>query len=171
MDKVTYNHSDSHPEWLGSEIVAFIRRTPYEEMVEAARKIVLVSEREEPTDEQIEECRKFFNLFGDCGKQWYWLLRDAQGNLDVYLRGLRYMIDYKDFLADSLFCEWAYIINLDERIFEVYRGFQRKRDRNPRNRYRNMETHDGKYYPVKLVVEFPLKNIPGNWIEVVRRGC
>ncbi|MGB9803120.1 hypothetical protein [Desulfofundulus sp.] len=169
VDKITYNHSDSYPEWLGNEIVAFVKKTPYEEMVEAARKIILVSESGEPTDEQVEECREFFNLPGDCGKQWYWLLRDAQGDLDVYLKGLRYMLNYRDFLADSLFCEWAYIINLDERIFEVYRGFQKQRDRNPRNRYRDMERCDEAYYPVKLVAEFPLENIPDDWIEVVRR--
>lgn len=35
------------------------------------------------------------------------------------------MIDDSEFLNDSLFCEWTYIINLDNEQFEVYRGFNK----------------------------------------------
>ncbi|MGB9846469.1 MAG: hypothetical protein ACPLRH_03075 [Desulfotomaculales bacterium] len=169
MDKVTYNHSDSYPSWLGNNIVVFIKSTPHEKMVEAARRIILVNADSKPTPDQIEECKKYADLTVSkrSYEDWYCLLRDAQGDLNAYLDGLRYMIDDRDFLADSSFCLWAYIVNLDEKIFEVYRGCQKERDKNPRNRYRNMEKCDEKYYPVKLVAEFPLDGIPDDWIEQV----
>ncbi len=34
-----------------------------------------------------------------------------------------YMIDSLEFAKDSLFCEWGYLVNLDENVLEVYRGF------------------------------------------------
>ncbi|MGB9867950.1 MAG: hypothetical protein ACPLPR_08650 [Bacillota bacterium] len=41
-DKPTYNYLDSAPEWLGGEVVRFIRETPYEEMRKIFDQIVLV---------------------------------------------------------------------------------------------------------------------------------
>ena len=60
-----------------------------------------------------------------CTDDWYCLLRHAQGDLNVYKNGLRYMIDNHDFIKDSLFCEYAYIINLDTKRLEFYVGFQK----------------------------------------------
>lgn len=171
-DKVTYNHSSSYPEWLGNNIVSFIRSMPYEKMVKAARKIILVAEDSKPTFNQIEECKRYANLVvsEQSYEDWYCLLRNAQGNLSAYLNGLRYMIDNRDFLADSSFCIWAYIVNLDEEVFEVYRGYQKKHDENPRNRYRDLQRYN-KFYPVKLVAEFPLNDIPDDWIDQVYNAC
>ncbi|MEW5931961.1 MAG: hypothetical protein AB1816_00040 [Bacillota bacterium] len=171
VDKVTYNHHDSYPEWLGERVVAWVRVTPREEIEKIARGIVLVSPDSVPTAAQVEECREWVDLsvseqtFYD----WYCLLRRAQGDLSAYQRGLRYMTDDHEFLADSLFCEWAYIINLDEGVLEVYRGFQKRWDPNPRNRYRSLPAR-GRYYPVALVAEFPLDGIPADWVDRVKQA-
>lgn len=169
QDKVTYNHFDSYPEWLGVRVVEFVRCTPREEMERIARDLVLVREADVPTPEQVEECRAWTDLTVSSRSttEWYCLLRKAQGNLQAYREGLRYMTDNRDFLGDSLFCEWAYIINLDEGVLEVYRGFQKGRDRNPRNRYRNLPKSEDGYYPVAMVAEFPLDAIPADWIDRV----
>lgn len=169
---MTYNHLSSYPEWLGNNIVSFIRSAPYEKMVETARKIILVAEDSKPTLNQIEECKRYANLVvsKQSYEDWYCLLRNAQGDLSAYLNGLRFMIDNRDFLADSSFCIWAYIVNLDEEVFEVYRGYQKKHDENPRNRYRNLQRYN-KFYPVKLVAEFPLDDIPNDWIDQVYNAC
>ena len=74
--------------------------------------------------------------------------------------------DSNDFLIDSLFCEYAYIINLDKNVLEFYRGFNK--DKNAKGRYAsliskwnasdpNMNGED--YYGVKLVQEIPLQDI------------
>lgn len=75
--------------------------------------------------------------------------------------------DAKDFLFDSLFCEYAYIINLDSNMLEFYTGFNN--DENAPGRYAKClnpcELSDGSFlYGVKLVLEIPLNEvIEGKW--------
>lgn len=70
-------------------------------------------------------------------EDWYCLLRNTQGDLRHYHKGIEHMIDSQEFLADSLFCEWAYIMNLDDQQFEVYRGF----NKNPNARGRMLKRY------------------------------
>lgn len=164
QDKLTYNHYDSYPEWLGQQVYDFIHSTSIEEMHEIFDRIVLVKESSDPTEEQIEMCKKYTNLSvsGRSFKDWYCLLRDTQGNLEVYKDGLKYMVDSQNFIKDSLFCEYGYIINLDDNTFEVYEGFQEV----PNNNRYACDPNRG-YYNCRLLIAYPLNNIPVNWIDEV----
>ncbi|HBD95376.1 MAG TPA: hypothetical protein DC057_14505 [Spirochaetia bacterium] len=186
VDKLTYNHSDSYPSWLGKEIVNFVKSTSIEELNQIFDKIILVDEDDEPTAEQIKDCEEFTNLgvSNQSIYDWYCLLREAQGNLSAYKSDLRYMIDGKDFIKDSLFCEWGYVINLTSNILEIYKGCQRKRN-SKNNRYRDDTPHvtqpyfstdfSGKtkkiskkeFYSCEIIQTFPLDNIPDNWLEIL----
>lgn len=81
------------------------------------------------------------------------------------------------FVADSLFCEYAYVIDLDKGNLEVYKGFNTKRvpkgqrfDSVPRNKEPvKTTTVNGsprtkyalsKYYPVTLAKIYKLKELP-----------
>ena len=165
VTKATYNHFDSYPEWLGKKIVDFIRNTTIEEMNEIFDRIIMVDENDKPTAEQIAECITYYNDMVSTGSvdDWYSLLRNAQGDLNAYKNGLRYMIDNSDFIKYSLFCEWAYIINLNDNVLEIYKGFQKSPQY---NRY-YIEESDSGYYNCRLLVKFPLDNIPENWLEEV----
>lgn len=72
------------------------------------------------------------------------------------------------FAADSLFCEWAYVVDFDKRTFEVYKGFNKtpleKSDRFYFLReYESDEKYSGKcYHGVKLAKEFNLDDLPEN---------
>ena len=57
-----------------------------------------------------------------------------------------------DFLKDSLFCEWGYVINLTTNRLEIYRGFQKQPQE---NRYKLEKSHGG-YYNCALIREIPL---------------
>ena len=159
-DKTTYNHFDSYPSGLGSDVLKFIRNHSNAMMNEFYDRIIMVDEQGKPTAEEIERCiaNKAVNLSvsNQSYDDWYCLLRNVQGDLEALCQWeFPYMTDCSDFIKDSLFCEYAYIINLDNNMLEFYQGFQSKPQEG--NRY-GMEESRG-YYPCKLVAEIPLARI------------
>lgn len=125
--KTAYNHFDSYPSALGVTMLADAQKLAdlapeeFERVRQAWRKVVLVDEVASPTPEQ----RLVLEDKGlDPKGQWYGILREYQGSLDSYL-GAGFMLDSKEFGYDSLFCEWAWVIDLDARTFEAYEGFQK----------------------------------------------
>jgi len=81
--------------------------------------------------------------------------------------------DSVTFAADSLFCEWAYVVDFDKNVFEIYEGFNNEfLDSNHRFSFlikKDENEHildtligDGKseYFPVKIVKTFNLDSLP-----------
>ncbi len=69
------------------------------------------------------------------------------------------------FAEDSLFCEWAYVIDLDKMTFEVFEGFNNTQlDKGERFYTDKIPTPDylgaNVYYPIKLVKSYDLNNLP-----------
>lgn len=74
--------------------------------------------------------------------------------------------DNSAFAADSLFCEWAYCVNLDTRTLEVYSGFNHEPladgDRfvglpiSPKGDYEGAK----QYYPIRCVKTFSFDDLP-----------
>ena len=157
VDKLAYNHFDSNPSCLGADVVEFAASTRVEDMTDIFNRIILVDERTKPTAEQIEKCEPWTDLSVSSGSSddWYCLLRKAQGNLYAYTQGLDYMGDHGSFIKYSQWCEYGYIINLDEGVLEFWTGFQRKADLD--NRYGIRMLFD--YYPCRLVRAFPLSDL------------
>ena len=159
--KVTYNHWDSYPSGLGQDLVdtltEILDEYSFDWLCEKARKLQFVPNRG-PTEEEIARLRPWTDLSVSerSTSDWYCLLRNAQGDLRATLRaGL--IRNSVSFLSDSLFCEFAYVINLDDNLFEIYKGFQK--DPHQLGRYHNQLTKDfderveqGRtaYYPVAL---------------------
>jgi len=170
VTKVTYNHWDSYPSSLGDSIKDFLVNTKREQLDEIFDRIRLVRADEKPTSEDIEKLKPFYN--GDVNggsEEYYNFLRETQGDLKAYVDypELDVMIDSEDFLQDSLFCEWAYIINLENDTLEIYKGFQTEPST---SRYENEETiKEAKeksmkmsmdtYYAVSMIKEVPLSEI------------
>ena len=178
-EKVTYNHSDSYPTYLGAEIIKNIQEAPDELLLKVAGKIYLIIEGAHPTPEQIEKYKQFYNADVSTGKpnSWYDLLHEAQGDLSAYIKkGLNIMEDSREFLKDSLSCEWAYIINMDNKTLELYKG--RNKDPHWAGRYAKFPSGDShnEYFGVALKRTITLdevrqiKNID-EWCKEFQETC
>lgn len=160
ITKATYNHFDSYPSVLGESILDFAGNTSLKNMNNIFDKIELVREDSIPTIEQIENCQDFTDLSVSSQNiiNFYCLLRKAQGDLNAYKTNLKYMIDSKEFLGNSLFCEYAYIINLDKNVLEFYKGFNKVPQNNRYSKFANSQENGG-YCECELVAEYPLTEI------------
>lgn len=172
-DKITYNHFDSYPDSLGCGVVDFAR-TAVQDLPGLKAKVAalrLVDSKTPPTDADIEACQKAgtvdLGVSNQSTSDWYCLLRHAQGELEKYLEvGL--MVDNQDFMADSLFCEYAYVINLDDETLEFYRGFNKGGDqpgryaklmRDSSNAALQRMELDRVYFGVVLALTIPLAEL------------
>jgi hypothetical protein len=159
-DKVTYNHYDSYPDELGTHTLSYAANIGIEKMKKIASKIVMVGSNTTPSPDLIERYKAVADT--KVGKMkyedWYCLLRNTQGNLHHYQKGIEHMIDSHEFLADSLFCEWAYIMNLDDQQFEVYRGFNK--NSNAPGRYASSaSSRSNGYVGVSFIASMPLDGL------------
>ena len=163
-DYVTYNHFDSDPGGLGADIANFVQTINTEKgwgrFKKYAQRVELVSEQTNASRELVERYKRYSDLSVGSGKaqSWYCLLRKIQGVptlTEIFSGPLGHMIDSQGFLLDSLFCEYAYIINLDTMSLECYVGFQKQPK--PSNRYGT--NNDRGYYPVALMGNLPLESL------------
>jgi hypothetical protein len=177
---VTYNHSDSYPSWLGMQVLEFCKTvTDWEELKSRVEKIRLVDEDIPVPADLVEKYSCYgvtdiggFRVAAGTLENWYNLLRSIQGASTlyaVYTGNLEHMIDSHMFLADSGYCEWAYIIDLDEMTLNVYKGFNHKAqsdtplpaDIDPSQYDKwTYETSREKYYPVRLLYAYNLDGLP-----------
>lgn len=164
VDKLTYNHYDSYPSGLGNEIVGFIQNTSDEGLNKFFDLIRLVDGESKPKYEDIDACIKTgianLDMSDRSVGDWYCLTRELQGNFKKYRELINttqtiYMLDEHEFIKDSLFCEYAYIINLDDKTLEYYVGFQKQPDKT--NRYGVKPNRD--YYPCKMLKAFSFEDI------------
>lgn len=184
-DKLEYHHSDSYPDDLGFDLLDSLKRINNEDLSILFDSIELVKQFKEekgfvePTQEEVDFYKSIEAFDPDVSTKseldWYCLLRKLQGQLGYRVHlALRlnspeytgeikkqHMIDSNWFIKDSLFCEYAYIINLDTNKLECYKGFQSTIDTS--NRYGFWKFND--YYPCKMVGEMDLDEIREKPIE------
>jgi hypothetical protein len=199
-DKVTYNHFDSYPSGLGNCILEdlknfrkkFLKRNPTGDWIEALRQKVakikmIKGTKDDPADSPTMKDIKKLSKWADTGvssqslSDWYCLMRNMQGEIIAHAQS-GYMIDGVEFLKDSLFCEYAYIVNLDNETLEFYRGFNTKPT--GRGRYAKLidewnnkkleesrnqigSTDNHVYYGVTFIRKYPLNELP-DYIKDVR---
>lgn len=157
-----YGQWDGYPEGNGLVCLEFLRdkcdMTRFREAVRRCR-----FETDEEALELDEECAKspsqFFAKYPQLSRNM------GSGVLEyVYSRTEPTILaDMVDFAADGLFCEYAWVIDLDTGTFEGYEGFN-KTPLIPDDRFyflRDKEEGNG-YHGVRLAASWRLDNLPTN---------
>lgn len=161
-DKAVYHHYDSYPEGLGKEFVDFIKVIGVNRLNDFFEKIEEIDIKKPPTAQQIQYAKQngwyTDSVSERSEKDWYCLLHGLQ-NLCNWEKSIEsdtpIMIENDiDFITDSLFCEYAYILNFDTNELEFYEGFQNSHD--PHSRYTGY--HDG-YCECRLVLTIPTEEL------------
>jgi hypothetical protein len=70
------------------------------------------------------------------------------------------LLNQEKFAGESLFCEWAYVVDLDKMTFEVYRGFNKEILGEDERFAKVKMTDESEYKPVRHVKTYDLNNLP-----------
>lgn len=164
-----YGQWDGYPSGAGADILYFLGRADMAKFRERVGLLTFASE---------EAIRAVFDEIGGPGcthltseqsERLYAshpeLSRDTgSGILDLIMdRDGLLMQDMISFAGDSLFCEYAYVIDLDNDVLELFVGFsEQPLDKGERFAYLPAKDHGdiGKYWPVRMVGRWPLDALP-----------
>lgn len=163
-EKIAYNHSDSYPSGLGTDVLEWLRKAHIGGARRKAAELRVVDPNSSPGDEDIDRLRPYAD-FGVGTRQiedWYVLLRGTMGNPTAMLDA-GVIEDAGQFPMDSVMAEWGYLVDFDAETFEAYRGFQeqphdkgRFADRTP---FHNPHAST-QWQPCALVGSWPLSALP-----------
>jgi hypothetical protein len=171
--KTTYNHYDSYPAWLGRQSIEFVKTaiqggtlTDFEFQAQSLRP---VDEDHKPTPEQLARFKAFSEEVSE-GDDWYSALRKCQGNWALTLQS-GYIILDQGFALDSLFCEYGYLVNFDDKTVEYYVGFQKSpHDKGRYATQANPEPQGHRsteYYPIALLKAFTFDEIRDRSVDEI----
>ncbi len=170
-EKIGYNQFDSYPSGRGIEVLHWLQTADFVEVERLAEACRLVDESTPPKPADVKRLKSVTDLgvSEQSTDDWYCLTRDTHGDIEAML-SCGYILDYHDFPLDSLFCEWGYIVDLDQYVFEVYIGFQNEEHHEGRfaSRAKKPDDWEPKYegdqfwWPIRLIASYPLDNLPSN---------
>lgn len=162
-----YNQFDGYPDGLGEEVIdeliAIDKINGWKTFKKNVAKVKLVNEDVKPSKAIQKKYNKFFNKNVSTGlsEEWYALLRELQGAkyIPAIMTGeAKHMLDGTEFIKSSLHCEYAYVIDLDKMVLELYKGFQTKLQKGNRFGTKRAEGED-KYFPCAKIGEIALEGI------------
>lgn len=111
------------------------------------------------TYQKIEEYLKLHpSISRDTGADILKLITETNKDIEIH--------NDLDFAADSLFCEWCYVIDFDKNTFEVYKGFneeplkESERFHFLQDKCKLQKSFDDIYYPVKFIKLYYLDSLP-----------
>ena len=151
-----YGQWDGYPQGQGTDVLAFCRD---------AAKLAALREKAPATTWLTAADYPRIDATPNWPKVYPWLSRDAGADVLGHVAdqpaglGLKNSID---FAADSVMCEWAYVVDLDANVLEAFRGFNRT-PVPPSARFAEIERAAGgsaDYGHVKLVGRWPLDALP-----------
>lgn len=155
-----YGQWDGYPEGAGNDVLTFLKNWDRDKFVANLQRTRFI------TDEEVAELNAEWRkgnppperLRRNMGARVLQDVQDASADEAEIVLG-----DNLAFAADGLFCEWAYVLDLDTNKLEVYTGSRTPPE--PGERFAGMKHCDAApgnptYYPVRKVAEWSLDNLP-----------
>lgn len=177
-----YGQWDGYPSGQGATILAFLLTcdlNKFRNVMERCRFIESSKRKEKELEKFFKDlgCPDGFMTTAQAEKyheKYPFLTRDNGGAILQLLyndetNNKLWIHDSSNFASDSLFCEWGYVIDLDNNTFEVYKGFvQTPLEKTERFYYLQEKNEhvverrgDDQYYPIKHVKTYQLNDLPG----------
>jgi len=155
-----YGQWDGYLDGQGKKVLNFLREMDRPKFESALRKCSFMDELDKDiTNKLLQNPRydwteEYPHLSRDIGAE---ILKKVQESEGLKLK------NSISFAADSLFCEYAYVIDLDKNTFEIYEGFN-KESLSEGERFKDVVSNDAsdEYYPVRKVAEYSLDELPSD---------
>lgn len=174
-----YCQWDGYLEGQGQDIVKFLTSHDlniFKEKLDKYTKLVSMEEAWKFVPEKLKG-KTSFNLMGyaELNEAAPHLVQDTGAKILDMIYKLDYEIqlaDARTFAADSLFCEWAYVVNLGNNTLEIYEGFNQSPVPEG-ERFaslplsKNESEHYSKYYQVKLYKVLPFEGLKESYKNLI----
>lgn len=159
-----YGQWDGYPEGLGVTLLDFLKGVNMDTFRKAIDNMSFYTQEEiDNINKQIAKVREGLPTY-EWQRDYPHLSRDCGGEILNYIvfQNVTKVQNDIEFAADSLFCEWAYVIDLDTNKFEIYKGFNKI----PLTDDDRFFCFEGKmerrkdYHPVRLVKSYNIGMLP-----------
>lgn len=150
-----YGQWDGYPLGAGADVVHFI--------ISGMRKTMFCDALKECSFYSAEELRVLAKEHEASVQLPPELSRDTGSDILALVqdKGIRRLVDSSEFAGDSLFCEWAYVLDMDKDILEVYQGFNTRKVAHAQ-RFASMPINSAfssKYKQVRFLVQYPFDQL------------
>lgn len=164
-----YGQWDGYPRGQGTEVLTFLSNKQRVKKFKAKLDLVRFLDEEGRDKAFIEAHEKNAHSNPDkrTPKQKAWFDKFITRNLGAKI--LTSIVESEDkeillrneidFAGDSLFCEYAYVIDFDKGTLEVYRGFNKKKLKKT-ERFAKMKGDSEGYEPIRFWKSFSLSDLP-----------
>lgn len=159
-----YGQWDGYPSGQGVTALNFLR-----EQFDREKFLARLAAAYEPDQGQIEKMNARLEAENaEVGALYPSMSRDTGAGILALIQDSTEPVPLRSaisFAADSLMCEWAYVIDLDKNTFEVFQGFNQEPLAEGERFYGWPEKFTGErinatYHPVRLLASFPLDALP-----------
>ena len=173
-----YGQWDGYPAGVGADILTFLHEWVNELEYELVNVEWITEAERNATWENYERDGDMVEMgeYEKWSEEYPELSRDTGGKILARIREFSpserkpklKLENSLSFAADSLFCEWAYVVDYDKGTFEVYEGFN-KEALTPMERFFEFDNPKEEYRPVKLKKAYPLNGLPS--VEKFLEDC
>lgn len=158
-----YGQFDGYPSGTGVKVLQLLKTTPRKTFEAKLRRCRWATDTELAAGYKLTG--DALDAFNKAHANWHRSVRADIIRLIYDSEDGLVLVNHLDFAADSLFCEWAYVVDMDEDTFEVYKGFN-KTKLGDLDRFHYLTGSRAKvnpaddYQPVLLLRTYPLQALP-----------